>query len=96
MSNTSTNTSNKQQSEELGALWKRTSKGGMQYLAGHVIGSDGKTRKVVVFRNDKKTADNQPDYRMYESKPLGSNQSSDNGAQQVETAQAASQGEDLL
>ena len=96
MSNTSTNTSNKQQSEELGALWKRTSKGGMQYLAGHVIGSDGKTRKVVVFRNDKKTADNQPDYRMYESKPLGATQPSDNGGQQVETAQTAPQGEDLL
>jgi|TARA_B100000085_G_scaffold283532_1_gene314434 uncharacterized protein (DUF736 family) len=74
MENTSNTTGNKNQNQEMGAFWKRTSKGGMQYLAGHVTNKDGTTSKVVVFKNDKKTADNQPDYRIYESKPLNGQQ----------------------
>ena len=72
MENTTSNTPQdtpKQQNEELGALWKRTSRNNMTYLAGHikVAQPDGteKTEKVVVFSNQHKKADNQPDYRVY-------------------------------
>jgi uncharacterized protein (DUF736 family) len=74
MSNDTSNTpqDNKQQSdnknEEIGALWKRTSRNNMTYLAGHVkvdeLGME-KTVKVVVFSNQNKQKDNQPDYRVY-------------------------------
>ena len=45
----------------------------MTYLAGHVKHDElGKevTNKVVVFSNDKKTNDKQPDYRIYLSRPM--------------------------
>ena len=73
MENTTSNTSqggdSKNQSEEIGAFWKRTSRNNMTYLAGHIKVSqpDGteKTEKVVVFSNQHKKAENQPDYRVY-------------------------------
>jgi uncharacterized protein (DUF736 family) len=73
---TSNNTSNNsaRKNDEVGALWKRKSKSGMTYLAGHVKYDElGKevTSKVVVFSNDNKSNDKQPDYRIYLSKPLG-------------------------
>ena len=78
MDNTSNSTSNNNDSnrknDEVGALWKRKSKNGMTYLAGHVKYDElGKeiTSKVVVFSNDKKSNDKQPDYRIYLSKPMG-------------------------
>tara|TARA_Y100001973_G_C5144972_1_gene304937 strand:+ start:679 stop:975 length:297 start_codon:yes stop_codon:yes gene_type:complete len=78
-SNTSQDTP-KQQNEELGALWKRTSRNNMTYLAGHikVTQPDGteKTEKVVVFSNQHKKADNQPDYRVYISNTNPRQQSS--------------------
>lgn len=73
MENTTSNTpqdgDSKNQSEEIGAFWKRTSRNNMTYLAGHIKVSqpDGteKTEKVVVFSNQHKKAENQPDYRVY-------------------------------
>jgi uncharacterized protein (DUF736 family) len=68
-SNTSQDNNSKSQNEEIGAFWKRTSRNNMTYLAGHikVPQSDGteKTEKVVVFSNQHKKAENQPDYRVY-------------------------------
>lgn len=74
MENTSnTSSDNQPQNVELGALWKRKAKSdGQVYLAGHVkVGSEegAKMVKVVVFSNKNKNKDNQPDYRVYESKP---------------------------
>lgn len=74
MENTSNTSDNNQpQNVELGALWKRKARSdGQVYLAGHVkVGSedDAKVVKVVVFSNKNKNKDNQPDYRVYESKP---------------------------
>lgn len=48
---------------ELGALWKKTSSGGKDYLSGTVNGVD-----VVCFLNTKKTG-KQPDYRVMKSQP---------------------------
>ena len=93
MDNTSNNTSNNgtPRNEELGALWKRKSRNGMTYLAGHVKHDElGKevTNKVVVFSNDKKTNDKQPDYRIYLSKPVVANE-----AQEQPVAAVADQAE---
>tara|TARA_Y100001938_G_scaffold9468_1_gene11716 strand:+ start:5582 stop:5884 length:303 start_codon:yes stop_codon:yes gene_type:complete len=96
---TSNNTSNtNRNSDEVGALWKRKSRGGMTYLAGHVKHDElGKevTSKVVVFSNDKKSNDKQPDYRIYLSKPMGEERAT-TSAQPAETVTSSSSEEDLL
>ena len=97
MENTTSNTSqdnSKSQNEELGALWKRTSRNNMTYLAGHikVTQPDGteKTEKVVVFSNQHKQKDNQPDYRVYVSN------STPREAQPQQGADNSPEGEELL
>lgn len=99
MSNTTSNTTgngNKNYEEEIGALWKRKSKSGMTYLAGHVKVEDDlgteKTVKVVLFSNRNKTNENQPDFRMYVSKvrPLDGDSKNSNETQ-VEVSEAAPQ-----
>tara|TARA_Y100001973_G_C5199944_1_gene336843 strand:+ start:899 stop:1192 length:294 start_codon:yes stop_codon:yes gene_type:complete len=97
MENTTSNTSqdnSKSQNEELGALWKRTSRNNMTYLAGHikVTQPDGteKTEKVVVFSNQHKQKDNQPDYRVYVSN------STPREAQPQQGANNSPEGEELL
>tara|TARA_Y100000766_G_C18916728_1_gene612179 strand:- start:8705 stop:9010 length:306 start_codon:yes stop_codon:yes gene_type:complete len=96
-SNTSQENSTKQQNEELGALWKRTSRNNMTYLAGHikVTQPDGteKTEKVVVFSNQHKKADNQPDYRVYIS---NSNPRQDSGVSQPSQQQTQVSDEELM
>ena len=62
MNDTTSNTTgngDKNFEEEIGALWKRKSKNGLTYLAGHVkiedeLGTE-KMVKVVLFSNKKKT-----------------------------------------
>jgi len=56
------------ESKSIGALWKRTSKGGFGYLAGN-IQVDGKTIKLVVFENSAKKEAKHPDYKMFLSEP---------------------------
>ena len=97
MENTTSNTSqdtSKSQNEELGALWKRTSRNNMNYLGGHIIVTqpDGteKTEKVVVFSNQHKQKDNQPDYRVYVSN------STPREAQPQQGADNSPEGEELL
>jgi uncharacterized protein (DUF736 family) len=105
-----TNTQNqttKQNEQEIGALWKRTSKTGSQtYLSGHItvdeLGSP-RTYKVVVFSNRNKKNEKAPDFRIYLSRGAAeSSQSatakrtaapepSDNAQQSVQGAQ-----EDLI
>ena len=97
MENTTSNTSqdnSKSQNEELGALWKRTSRNNMTYLAGHikVTQEDGteRTEKVVVFSNQNKSNDKQPDYRVYVSN------STPREAQPQQGADNSPEGEELL
>ena len=79
------NNPKKQQNEEIGALWKRTSRNNMTYLAGHVkvdeLGHE-KTVKVVIFSNQNKQKDSQPDYRVYIS---NTNQRTDGNNSETET-----------
>jgi len=65
--NTNTNTN-------IGALWARESRNTNQkYLAGHVkleVDGEEKTVKLVVFKNNRKEKENQPDYQIYKARPV--------------------------
>lgn len=56
---------NNQPNPAIGALWIKQSKKGTQYMSGN-IEIDGKKIAIVCFAN-KKTKDNQPDYRILPS-----------------------------
>lgn len=58
---------NEWKERDIGALWKREGKG-QRYLSGKLT-IDGKQVDVVVFVNKFKEKDNQPDFRVYSSKP---------------------------
>lgn len=70
--NQNTNTNINKNQNELGALWKKKSKAGMSFLSGYINDHDGQRIDVVVFANGKKTNERAPDYRLYVSKPLDS------------------------
>lgn len=72
MNNTNQNTNTNKNQNELGALWKKKSKAGMSFLSGYINDHDGQRIDVVVFANSKKTNEKAPDYRLYVSKPLDS------------------------
>ena len=97
-SNSTSNNTNRNP-DEVGALWKRKSKAGMTYLAGHVKYDElGKevTSKVVVFSNDKKTNEKQPDYRIYLSKPMGASADAETSTTQESVAEKPVAEEELL
>ena len=47
----------------IGALWKKRTRDGKQFLAGN-IEVDGKKIPIVVFANDRKTEERFPDYNI--------------------------------
>ena len=55
--------------DSIGALWKKVSKGGKEFMSGNVeIG--GTKYSLVVFTNGyKEEGSNKPDFLMYESEP---------------------------
>jgi len=81
MSNEAANAStNKNQREELGALWKKEGKN-QTYLTGY-INSNGQKVKIVVFSSKNKKSENQPDFRIYESISLENRSTSETQATQ--------------
>ena len=60
--------------KSIGALWVNESKNNKKYMAGQ-IEIDGKTTKIIVFKNNYKETDNQPDYRIFEQTPKGESNS---------------------
>lgn len=52
-----------QNPDELGALWEKSSSRGA-YMTGTINGV-----KVVVFRNDRKSSEKHPDWRVLKAKP---------------------------
>ncbi len=60
--------SNNQQQNELGALWKRVSANGNTFYTGKIT-VNGQAVDFVMFANTRKSAPNQPDWRIYESQP---------------------------
>lgn len=67
--------------ESVGALWIKTSSKNEKFLSG-VITIDGVAHQIVIFRNGFKKADNQPDWRIYKSKPKP--ELNDNGTEKVD------------
>lgn len=55
--------------DELGALWRKTSKTGATFLSGQIT-IDRTVYQIVCFENTKKTSDRQPDFRILQSRPL--------------------------
>jgi uncharacterized protein (DUF736 family) len=78
-SNTTNNAQNEWRNREIGALWKRESKGsGKKYLAGHVKVNELGTEtvlKIVVFPNITKKNEKSPDFVVYVSKESEASQS---------------------
>lgn len=56
---------------ELGALWKGKDKNGKTYLKGNINIFPHGTVDIVIFENNYKTKDNQPDYKILYT-PVGS------------------------
>jgi len=54
---------------EIGALWTKTDKNGKQFFSGTITLPPFGEMNVAVFANDRKTSDNQPDYKIVYSKP---------------------------
>lgn len=48
--------------KDIGALWVKTSKNGKQFLTGTING-----QKIVIFQNNYKKEQKQPDYKVYEA-----------------------------
>ena len=50
--------------KEVGALWRKEDKNGKAYYNGTVT-VDGKSCKIMIFKNEYKDSDNKPDLRIY-------------------------------
>lgn len=53
--------------KSIGALWKKESKDGKIYFSGNIEIAEGNKIRVVVFANDRKKNEREPDYRIYET-----------------------------
>lgn len=56
--------------QSIGALWEKSKDGGQTYMNG-MIEIEGRTIKVVCFKNNKKQSDKSPDWRIFASKQKG-------------------------
>lgn len=56
--------------EDVGAIWVKTAKSGVQYLSISFKHADGRKSEFVAFHNDKGDNDKRPDYRIYRSEPI--------------------------
>lgn len=54
--------------KNIGALWIKTSKNGERFHSG-VVEIDGVKHNIVVFKNNHKTEEKHPDYRIFLSTP---------------------------
>jgi len=55
-------------SKKIGALWSKKTSEGMEYFTGVISDLRGEIQ-ILVFRNDKKENENQPDYNILLSEP---------------------------
>jgi hypothetical protein len=62
----------KQRDDEVGALWRKRGEGRADFFTGSCIcGQCGAKQDIVVFENNYKKADNQPEFRILKSRPKG-------------------------
>jgi len=67
----------------IGGLWKNISKNNNEYMAGSVE-IDGKTTKLIIFKNDYKKEDKHPDFKIFVRTPVGE-QTENQAAAEVQT-----------
>ena len=90
-------TNNDWDKREVGALWTKTSQGsGKKYFSGHFkmeneFGEEKKIQVVAFYNKDKKS-ENQPDFRIYVSRPAS--EQAETTPQEKETPVAAVADED--
>lgn len=53
-----------EQKDKIGALWIKSSRGGVEFMSGEVE-IEGVKHRITVFRNGYKTTDKQPSYHIY-------------------------------
>jgi len=83
------NTNKDWDKREVGALWTKTSQSsGKKYFSGHfkMENEFGEEKKisVVAFYNKDKKSENQPDFRIYASRPAGEQEGSQGASHQQE------------
>lgn len=62
--------------KDIGALWAKTSKKGLEFLSG-TIEIDNVRHEIVLFKNGRKSKPNHPDWTIFKSAPRAdSNQTS--------------------
>jgi uncharacterized protein (DUF736 family) len=67
---------------ELGALWLKDGKNG-KYMSGKLTTPGGEDVQIVVFKNNYKQKDNQPDYRILKSEPKGASNAQEQAVKDV-------------
>jgi uncharacterized protein (DUF736 family) len=67
---------------ELGALWLKDGKNG-KYMSGKLTTPGGEDVQIVVFKNNYKQKDNQPDYRILKSEPKGASNAQEQAVRDV-------------
>ena len=55
--------------KDVGAIWRRTSKDGKEYLSIQFSKPDGTKSEFIAFLNNKDGVDKRPDYKIYHSTP---------------------------
>lgn len=71
-------------SDDIGALWLKTSKdGSKKYMSGTVT-VNGVKINIVVFKNNNKKEDRHPDYNILQSKPMEQKQAQPEETQEEE------------
>lgn len=63
----------------LGVLWKNKTRDGKEFLAGNIEVFPHGTISIAVFKNEYKTKDNQPDYKIVYT-PLSEEQGKQSGS----------------
>lgn len=67
---------------ELGALWLKDGKNG-KYMSGKITTPGGEEVQIVVFKNNYKQKENQPDYRILKSEPKGGSNAQEQAVKDV-------------
>jgi uncharacterized protein (DUF736 family) len=72
--------------KDIGAMWTRTSKAGVEYLTGSLQTAAG-VLEIVMFKNDKGDNAKRPDWRIYLSAPRP--ELNPNGTEKVAPAESS-------
>lgn len=56
--------------KDMGALWLKTSKSGDKFFSG-TVEINGEKHGIVIFKNNYKQKENQPDYRIFPQRERG-------------------------